>query len=197
MAKETVYRRALDRVEGFRCPAQPDDEAGFEVWAALVEADSAFAGLLTTAVNHGGFDSAQLAQVRRSLEQIHPPPGRLAKWREVLRSAMSEVESGSGRWARERPVLLDLCRAWKADLETRDLVRNAVVELDPESASEGSWNWFLSFDLDGTEFEALVIQDLSGAVFEDGTGLFDDHVKLEDIPAYLERRLKQPRSVTG
>lgn len=93
--------------------------------------------------------------------------------------------------------MLKLCRDWKTDLETRLPARNVVVELHPESAPTTPWNWFLAFDIDGIEFEALVIHDLSAAVFEDDTGVFDDHVKFEDVPAYLARRLKQARSVAG
>lgn len=95
--------------------------------------------------------------------------------------------------------MLDRCQDWKADLESRVPARNVAVELHPESAPALTipWNWFLAFDIDGTEFEALVIHDLSAAVFEDSTGVFDDHVKFEDVPAYLARRLKQARSATG
>ncbi|PKV90578.1 hypothetical protein ATK30_1326 [Amycolatopsis echigonensis] len=106
------------------------------------------------------------------------------------------MRSEPSRWAQQRPFLLDLCRAWKADLETRGLARSVVVELYPESvrAPTTPWDWWLSFDLDGTEFDALVVPDHSVAVFEDSTGVFDDHVKLGDVPAYLERRMKESRS---
>ncbi|GAA1021262.1 MULTISPECIES: hypothetical protein [Amycolatopsis] len=113
--------------------------------------------------------------------------------------ARKAAQPDPGTWARQRPRMLDLCRAWKADLETRVPARDVVVELHPESvrAPTTQWNWFLAFDIDGIEFEALVIHDLSVAVFEDSTGVFDDHVKFEDIPAHLARRLNQTRSTTG
>lgn len=95
--------------------------------------------------------------------------------------------------------MLDLCRAWSAELETRFPARDVVVELHPESAPAPTtpWSWFLAFDIDDTEFEALVIHDLSAAVFEDDTGVFDDHVKFEDVPAYLADRLNRTRSAAG
>ncbi|MFB9926868.1 hypothetical protein ACFORO_45800 [Amycolatopsis halotolerans] len=113
--------------------------------------------------------------------------------------ARKTVRPDPGSWARQRPLMLDRCQAWNAELEARFPARNVVVELHPESAPAPTtpWNWFLAFDIDGTEFEALVVPDLSAAVFEDSTGVFDDHVKFEDIPAYLARRLNQTRSATG
>lgn len=92
--------------------------------------------------------------------------------------------------------MLDLCQAWNADLQTRFPARNVVVELHPESppAPITPWNWFLAFAIDGAEFEALVVHDLSAAVFEADTGVFEDHVKLEDVPACLARRLEQTGS---
>ncbi|ATY10824.1 hypothetical protein CU254_10340 [Amycolatopsis sp. AA4] len=64
------------------------------------------------------------------------------------------------------------------------------MELHPESAPTSGWNWFLSFAIDDAEFDAFVAADLSTAAFEDVRGVFEAHVKLEDIPAYLARRLK-------
>ena len=106
------------------------------------------------------------------------------------------MRSEPRRWAQQRPFLLDLCRAWKADLETRGLARSVVVELYPEPARAPTTprDWWLSFDLDGTDFDALVVPDLSAAVFEDSTGVFDDPAKLGEVPAYLERRMKESRS---
>ncbi|WP_409182021.1 hypothetical protein F9C11_37190 [Amycolatopsis sp. VS8301801F10] len=102
-----------------------------------------------------------------------------------------------GRWARQRPLMLGHCQAWKADLEALGSARDVVVELYPESAPTTGWNWFLSFDIDGIEFEAFVAADLSTAAFEDVRGVFEDHVKFDDIPDYLARRLKQARSATA
>ncbi|WP_406629206.1 hypothetical protein [Amycolatopsis sp. WGS_07] len=91
---EIGYRRVLDRVTSVRPPAQPDEEAEFEVWCALVEAEAEFAGLLATAASHGRVDASQWERVRRSLERIDAPEGSLAEWREALRGAVAEVCPG-------------------------------------------------------------------------------------------------------
>jgi hypothetical protein len=90
--------------------------------------------------------------------------------------------------------MLARCQEWKTELERIVPGGGRVnIELDPDSeplSPDSMWNWFLSFEFDGQEFEALVDQDLSAVAFEDGSGIFDDHVKFDDLPAYLARRIK-------
>ncbi|GAA1030672.1 MULTISPECIES: hypothetical protein [Amycolatopsis] len=91
MVKGSAYSKILDDLTRSRTPAQPDDADGFAAWSALVEVESTLAGLLTTTVHQGAIDRSQLDRIKRSLEQIDPPPGPLADWLYALREAVAAV----------------------------------------------------------------------------------------------------------
>ncbi len=88
--------------------------------------------------------------------------------------------------------MLARCSHWATEIERMLPARSQVtLELDPgsEPAPETSWNWLISLEVDGTDFQALVAEDLTVAAFESQDGRFDDEVKLDDVPVYISQRL--------
>lgn len=98
----------------------------------------------------------------------------------------------SQKWHRQRVEVVGMRDRWLA-LMRQSGFEGVSIGILPDSAppESSNWNWWVTFVVGDTEFDALIGDRLAYLAFENDRGVFEDEVPTEDVPSYLIGRLQK------